>query len=150
VPTHRGESPTVAVDVEGRDLWGRRVQVAVAGPAAYTLFLFLSADCDGCRPLWALVRRPSERGLGPVRVRAVVDPRGWRRRLAIGRLAGLRSRGRVVRSPAAFGAYRVHAPFFVLVEGDGPSVVTEGVAFGADDVVGYVTRAIANRLRSEA
>jgi hypothetical protein len=124
------------------------VRVEVSAPGTTTLLLFLSATCDGCHPLWALVRRPDSHGLASVRTVAVVDPKGWRQRLAITRLAGRAGRRNVVRSPQAYADYRVHAPFFVLVEGDGPSVTTEGVAWGADDVAGHVTAAMSRTPRS--
>jgi hypothetical protein len=151
VPPHRGPSPTAAVDVVGHRLWGRRqtsVQVADRGTA--TLLLFLSAHCDGCRPLWGLVRDPAANGVADVRVVAVVDPKGWRERLILWRTAGSGARRSVVRSPESFAAYRVHAPFFVLIDGEGPTVATEGVAFGVEDVVAYVTSALPRKSSSEA
>ncbi len=141
VPLHRGHSPVVAADIDGRTLAGRRTTIAVAGPGRHTLLLFLSAHCDGCTPLWQLVRCPESHGLAGVRVVAVVDPSTWRQRVAIGRRAGAAGWRSVVRSGAAFTSYRVHAPFFVVVDGDGPSVAIEGVAWDPVDVVHHVDRA---------
>jgi hypothetical protein len=78
---------------------------------------------------------------------AVVDPAGWRQRLSLARHAGRRGRRSVVRSGTAFHDYRVHAPFFVVVEGDGPSVAIEGVAWDPADVVHHVVTA--RQARSE-
>lgn len=149
VPPHRGPSPTVAVAVEGRTLGGRRIRISVARPGEATLLLFLSTRCDGCTPLWELVRDPSSNGLRDVCTVAVVEPAGWRQRVAVARVAARSGRRSVVRSAQAFADYRVHAPFFVLIDGDGPSVTVEGVAWGPDDVAGHVRAALEQIPRSK-
>jgi hypothetical protein len=51
----------------------------------------------------------------------------------------------VVASDPVHSAYRVHGPpFFVLVDGPGCRVVTEGVAWGASQVADHVRQAHAN------
>lgn len=144
VPTHRDRPATPASDLVGTDLSGRPVTVPVGGAGRRTLLLFLSAHCDGCGPLWGALADPA--GLGGLEVVAVVDAPDRRARAAVRRLVARRHRRAVVASGEAFRAYRAHAPFFVLVVdegvGDGPRVATEGVAWGLEQVVGDVARAL--------
>ncbi len=139
VPTHRGTPSTLAADFDGTDLDGRPVHLSVTCPSTWTLLVFLSSGCDGCRDVWAALADPVASGLTTdERVVAVVRGRDD--------VAALRELAppsvEVVRSDAAWRAYRVQGPpFFALVEGGNPRVSTEGVAWGFDQIAGAVRHA---------
>ena len=110
------------------------------GTGHWTLVLFLGPGCDGCRPLWEALADPRAAGLctdeAVVAVaRSGADPDALRALAPAG--------ARVVVSDAAWRAYRVQGPpFFALIDGTGPPrVATEGVAWGIDQVAGYVAGA---------
>lgn len=144
VPTYRDHAATVGSDLSGVDLGGRPVEIAVAGNGRWTLLVFLSAGCDGCRPIWQALADPVGSGLvtdelvvAVTRDPAVDDP---------GALRALAPRAaRVVMSSAAWASYRVQGPpFFVLVDGrggPGTPVATEGVAWGIAQIAADVGRA---------
>lgn len=142
VPTYRDEPSTRPVDVVGRDLFGGRASIAVTAPGSVTLLLFLSSSCEGCRPLWRAAPEPARWGL-PVDACVVVVTRAGDGE-DVEALRGLAPPGAaVVMSDAAWRAYRVGgAPFFSLVEGGRPRVVTEGVVAGVAQVAADVGRAL--------
>ncbi len=144
VPTYRDQPATVASDVEGVDLDGRPVRVAAVGRGQWTLLVFLSAGCDGCRAIWAALADPVGSGLttdevvvAVTRDPGVEDPAPLRALLPAG--------ARVVMSSAAWAAYRVQGPpFFALVDGGaraGSKVATEGVAWAVEQIGADVARA---------
>lgn len=140
VPTHRGHPSTAAADLVGKDLSGAPATVEVTAWGRTTLILFLSSTCDGCRPLWEACGCPSAWGLS-ADATVVVVTRALDDVLALRRLtpAGVT----LVLSDQAWRAYRVQgAPFFCLVEGGRPLVVTEGVAWGVAQVAADVNRAL--------
>jgi hypothetical protein len=142
VPVHRRQPARPAPDVRGKDLGGGAVEVVVDRPGTWTLLLFLSPRCDGCASLWSALGAPGPRGLEGVQVAAVTGALARREAATVRRQVPPGATSPVVVSPDAFGAYGVHgAPFFVLVDGDGPVVATEGVAWALDQVVADVDRA---------
>jgi hypothetical protein len=100
------------------------------------LLLFLSADCVGCRDLWAGLTE-LRAGLGrDARVAVVTkdppdeDPEAI---AALAAGANGRLRAPVVMSTDAFADYRAAAPFLSLAAPT--AVLTEGVAWGVDDTL---------------
>lgn len=144
VPDRSGEPPTRAVDVMGTDLTGLPSAVRVGG-ARCTLFLFLSSDCDGCRPFWPALADPASLGLSAGdAVAAVVRDAGREDTAALARMVPPATT--VVCAGSAWTAYRVAGPpFFALVDGTTGRVVTEGVAWAVPQVAGDVRRAVAGR-----
>ncbi len=145
VPTYRGQPSTRSADVTGRDLFGRSASIAVTAPGSATLLLFLSSSCQGCRPLWEAAAEPGHWGL-PRDAGVVVVTRAGDHE-DVEALRGLALPGAVVvMSDDAWRAYRVQgAPFFSLVVGRHPLVVTEGVAWGVAQVAADVGRALGPR-----
>lgn len=158
--TPLGPDPWVR-QVVGFDLDGRPATVALSGTAGRTLLLFLSGDCDGCRPLWEAAGDPGRWTLATGdRVVAVTRDRrgagqdkGWDNGddkgedlEALGRLAPNGSQ--VVLSSAAWADYGVSGPpFFVLVDGRSQRVLTEGVAWAVEQVAAHVADALAGSPR---
>lgn len=147
VPDGVGERATPATDLEGADLFGAPAAVRV-DDAPRTLLLFLSSQCDGCRPFWPAAAEPGSLGLSPGDAIAVVArDAGPEDRAALARLAP--AEVAVVLSEAAWSAYRVAgAPFFVLVDRAAAAVATEGVAWSVPQVAADVRRA--HRHRTDA
>ncbi len=142
VPTRRPSTTPPARDVEGVDCAGERRRVAAAGTAGSLLLLFLSEDCDGCRPFWPVLGDPEALGLGQDDgVLAVTRPIPHADAAALSVLVpGDAARTLVVLSRTAWSDYRVQGPpFFVLV--DHGHVVSEGVAWSVGYVAEHVRRA---------
>jgi hypothetical protein len=136
IPTYTDQPATRPHDVVGVGTDGAPRTIALAEAAAPLLLLFLAADCDGCRDLWAGLCE-IEAGLGS-RARLVVLTKGPDHQdpADITALAGAaleRPGIDLVMSAAAFGDYRVAAPFFVVV--DAQAVRTEGVAWGVGETL---------------
>ena len=140
----RSGGPTPAADVVGTDLAGAATAVRVDG-ARRTLLLFLTSDCDGCRPFWPALADPASLGLSiGDAVAAVARDPGRDDRAALARLVP--AGATVVCAGAAWTAYRVAGPpFFALVDGMTGRVATEGVAWAVDQVAADVRRALAGR-----
>jgi hypothetical protein len=139
IPTYRDAPATSAADLAGTDAERTGVQVRVVGTAAWTLLLFLSSSCDGCRTLWDAVEGGWTLEDGAIDLVVVTrdpaeqDPRA---------LPALPPGVPLVMSSAAWSDYRVYGPpFFVLVDGPGRRVVTEGVAWGIEQMADHVARA---------
>jgi hypothetical protein len=150
IPTYRGTPATVPADLTGVDLDGHDVTVAVTGVGHWTLLLFLSMRCDGCGELWDVLAGsgPEWPHLDDVRTVVVVRPPDAADGDELRRRVG--PRVRPVVSEAAYRRYRVHGPpFFVVVAGASSRVVTEGVAWGAAQVVDHVRRARAGDAEPE-
>jgi hypothetical protein len=142
VPTFRDQPSMAAVDIDGVDLNGRTAHLRVDHPGTFTLLLFLKSNCDGCGPLWEAVADPGAHGLGGLEVAGVIRIADRKERSAMRRLVPRSARPRVMVAPQAFTDYRVHGgPFFVLVDGSGPVVATEGVAWALDQLRADVARA---------
>ena len=148
IPTYRDQPATPASDVTGVDLTGRAIDVRVLGTGRWTLLVFLSSHCDGCRPLWDALADPTASGLaGDERVVAVTHGPDHEDIAALCTLAPTGATGAeaspvVVMATAAWSAYRVQGPpFFVLVDGAADRVVTEGVAWGVSQIAGHVRMA---------
>ncbi len=136
IPTYTEKPATRPHDVVGVGLDGAPRTVSLVEAAAPLLLLFLAADCDGCRDLWAGLRE-IEAGLGG-RARLIVLTKspGDQDPAVVAALAGVapeRPGIEVVMSGSAFTDYRAAAPFFVVV--DPEAVRTEGVAWGVDGTV---------------
>lgn len=139
IPTYRGVPSTPASDVDGTDLEGGPVRLRVADGGGWTLLLFLSTSCEGCREVWGsldgtlaagatgavpvvVTRGPGEED--PDQLRCLAPPTVT-----------------VVQSSLAWRAYRVHGPpFFALVGGREPRVVAEGVAWASVQVAEELAR----------
>lgn len=116
--------------------------MVAAGAAGSLLLLFLSEDCDGCRPFWPVLGDPESLGLDRGdRVLAVTRPAPHEDPAALGALVpGDAARTLVVLSQTAWSDYRVQGPpFFALV--DHGHVVSEGVAWSVGYVAEHVRRA---------
>lgn len=149
IPTYRDRPATPASDLSGVDLSGAPVDLAVLGTRTWTLLLFLSSDCHGCRDMWEALADPVGAGLttdeGVVAVThdpAHEDPTALR--------ALVLPSAPVVMSDAAWTAYRVQGPpFFVLVDGTADRVVTEGVAWGVAQVGDHLRAARSSARRPD-
>jgi hypothetical protein len=148
IPTYRDRPATPVSDVVGVDLDRRAVDVRVLGTGRWTLLVFLSSHCDGCRPLWDALAGPTVSGLATdERVVAVthgpdVEDVAALRTLAPAGGADAEASPVVVMATDAWSAYRVQGPpFFVLVDGVADRVVTEGVAWGVTQIAGHVRMA---------
>jgi hypothetical protein len=163
VPTYRDRPATVATDPIGTDLEGVPCRVPVVATGWWSLVVFLSSGCHGCRDLWQALEDPVRSGL--VGDESVVVVTRDAEEEDVDALRGL-ARGPVpvVMSTATWSAYCVQGPpFFSLVDGRvatqraGPEavqgsegepmapgplrVVTEGVAWGVAQVAADVRRA---------
>ncbi len=141
VPTYRDHPAARAADLSGVDLSGQPTTVGVLGTRRWTLLLFLSSACEGCRDLWRALGDPVGSGLATDESLVAVtrdldgEDADELRRLAVPSVP-------TVSSPAAWRDYRVQGPpFFVLVDGTEDRVVTEGVAWGAGQVGDHLRRA---------
>lgn len=142
VPTFRDEPSTAPADLEGTDLAGRPVTSSLTAPGRLTLLLFLSSSCGGCAPLWAAAAAPEHWGLPPDASVVAVTRGAPSEDVAVLRSV-VPPEVALVISDAAFRSYRVlGAPFFTLVLGGRPRVITEGVAVG----VAQVSAAVASSL----
>jgi hypothetical protein len=148
IPTYRDRPATPASNLTGVDLTDRAVDVRVLGTDRWTLLVFLSSRCDGCRPLWDALADPTAAGLAvDERVVAVTHGPDHEDIAALRALAPAGSTGAeaspvVVMATDAWSAYRVLGPpFFVLVDGAADRVVTEGVAWGVSQIAGHVRMA---------
>jgi hypothetical protein len=102
--------------------------------------MFLTSACDGCEELWRGFADPGSLPF-PRDVDTVVVTRGPRFE-APDKVAGLAGSGSVVMSDDAWTDYGVHTgPFYVLVDGKAVRVVTEGVAWSLEQIVGAVSTA---------
>ncbi|HVX20043.1 MAG TPA: hypothetical protein VHB02_01705 [Acidimicrobiales bacterium] len=88
VPTYRDQPATVAADLAGVDLSAAPVRVPVLGTGRWTLLLFLSSGCFGCRDMWDALADPVRAGLATdERVVAVTHGPDHEDVVALGRLA---------------------------------------------------------------
>jgi hypothetical protein len=160
IPTYRDRPATPASDLSGVDLSGQPLDVRVLGTGMWTLLVFLSSGCDGCRDLWDALGDPAGSGLvtdeqvvavtrGPdhedvAALRRLAPPAGAPGTDPSGTTGADPIQGPppVVMSSPAWSAYRVQGPpFFVLVDGTGDRVVTEGVAWGVPQIAEHVRAA---------
>jgi hypothetical protein len=136
IPTYTEKPATRPHDIVGVGIDGAPRTIVLAEAAAPLLLLFLAADCDGCRDLWAGLSE-IEAGLEELaRLVVLTKSPGDQDPARIATLAG-RTQGRpgidVVMSGSAFTDYRAAAPFFVVV--DARAVRTEGVAWGVGETL---------------
>jgi hypothetical protein len=144
IPTTNGPPTTVPRDVVGVAPDGRAVRVDVVQATAPVLLLFLSADCLGCRDLWAGLAE-LQAGLGrDARLAVVTQAPPEEDPAAITALAA-DERGRlgapVVMSATAFADYRAAPPFLAVATPE--AVLVEGVAWGLEDTLRTALTALA-------
>lgn len=146
VPTRRGDRAAPLPDLEGTDLAGAPTAVPLVGAARWTLLLFLSSRCDGCRSLWPAAASPADAGMESDEEAVVVtrdasaEDLGELRSLVA--TTGRATRVRLVMSSDVWRAYGVLGPpFFAVVDGEDGSVVTEGVGWSVEQVARDVRRA---------
>jgi hypothetical protein len=136
IPTTNGPPTTPPRDVSGVAPDGRAVRIDVVEATAPVLLLFLSADCLGCRDLWAGLS-DLQAGLGrDARLAVVTKEPPAEDPAAIVALAADphgRLRAPVVMSTNAFADYRAAAPFLTVATPD--TVLAEGVAWGVEDIL---------------
>ncbi len=144
IPTTVGPPTTAPRDVIGVATDGRAVRVDVVAATAPVLLLFLSADCTGCRDLWAGLS-DLRSGLGrDVRLAVVTKAPPTEDPAAIAALAADDKghlRAPVVMSETAFTDYRAAAPFLAVVTP--AAVLAEGVAWGVDETLRTARAALA-------
>ena len=150
IPTTVGPPTTTPRDVVGVAPDGRAVRIDVVEATAPVLLLFLSADCIGCRDLWAGLS-DLQTGLGRDARLAVVtkappaeDPAAI---VALGADDKGRLRAPIVMSDTAFSDYRAAAPFLALATS--VAVLTEGVAWGVDETLRTARVALAESVGDE-
>jgi len=143
IPTTVGPPTTVPLDVVGVAPDGRAVRIDVVGATAPVLLLFLSADCIGCRDLFAGLTE-LRAGLGrDARLAVVTKAPPTEDPAAISALAADdkgRLRAPVVMSETAFTDYRAAAPFLAVATP--AAVLVEGVAWGVDETLRTVRAAL--------
>ncbi|MGH9007989.1 MAG: hypothetical protein ACRDV6_09820 [Acidimicrobiales bacterium] len=102
----------------------------------WTVLLFLSSSCDGCHELWDLART----GVLPgVKTRPAVVAVAKETSESPLQVAALGGDGTLL-SDRAWSDYQIHSgPFFVVVDGPGRRIATEGVAWS----VAQITAAVA-------
>jgi hypothetical protein len=169
VPTYRDQPATIATDPTGSGLDGQPRNVPVVGTGRWSLLLFLSSRCDGCRQFWEALGDPVGSGLTTDETVVVVTRDPGEEEVAAVRGLAMGSVP-VVMSTATWSAYRVQGPpFFSLVDGGvgvgspdvpasplsgvepskadgrGPLVTTEGVAWSVQQVADDVRRARSRR-----
>jgi hypothetical protein len=139
VPKHLGARPTNARPLVGTTLTG---EPAVHNlDEGWTLLMFLSTSCDGCQELWDAFGEPGHSGL-PSGVTSLVVTR--RASESLDKVLARCGHATVVLSDEAWADYGVHSgPFFVLVEGHGARIATEGVAWSVDQIAAAVAAALA-------
>jgi hypothetical protein len=136
IPTYTDTPATRPHDVVGVGLDGAPCTLSLAEAAAPVLLLFLAADCDGCRDLWAGLSELASGLEGRARLVVLTKSPGQEDPAGVVALAGaaLDTPGlSLIMSASAFSDYRAAAPFFVVV--DSRSVRTEGVAWGLDETL---------------
>ncbi len=136
IPTIVGPPTTVPHDVVGVAPDGRAVRIDVVEATAPVLLLFLSADCIGCRDLWAgLIELRAGLGRDARLVVVTQAPSAEDPAAVVGLAADDEGhlRAPVVMSETAFTDYRAAAPFLALASSAG--VLVEGVAWGVDETL---------------
>jgi hypothetical protein len=136
VPTHRDHPSTRPAPVRGVDARGASVTFDPVSRAEWALLLFLSTTCDGCADVWAAAGRG---GVG-LEVDSVVVVTAGATREDADEVRGRSPEGVLtIMSDEAWTTYRVAGPpFFVLIDGVGAEVATEGVVVSPDDVIEHV------------
>jgi len=138
VPTHRDHPSTRPAPVRGVDAWGAPVNFDPVGRAEWALLLFVSTTCDGCADVWAAAGR-ADGGIG-VEVDSVVVVTAGVTREDADQVRWRSPEGVLtIMSDEAWATYRVAGPpFFVLIDGVGAEVATEGVVVSPSDVIEHV------------
>jgi hypothetical protein len=141
VPTYRGAPGTPVTDLVGTTPEGRPWSIAVAGRPGSTLLVFLTTTCQGCATFWRAAVDPVGAGLvADERLVVVARDPDVEDPSAVRRLAP--APAPVLMAGAAWAAYGVLGPpFFVLVDGPGRRVLTEGVAWSVEQVAGHLADA---------
>lgn len=136
IPTTAGPPTTRPRDIVGVGPDGVPCRVDVVKTTAPVLLLFLTADCLGCRDLWAALDELHARLGSAARVAVVTRSAPADDPAAIRELAGdapARLGVPVVMSTPAFAHYRAASPFLVVAAPD--AVLAESVAWGVDETL---------------
>ena len=146
----RGSPAAAAHDLAGQTPAGEAAAVAVLGATHDTLLAFLSSGCLTCAGFWEALGAGGDLGLpAPMRVVAVTKGPGEESESAVRELAP--SGRTVIMSTQAWLDYEVPgSPYFVHVNGTTGRVVGEGTASTWAQVVGLVSRAVADRPSAHA
>ncbi len=137
IPTYTDHPATTPHDVVGVAPDGTTCRIDLVEAAAPVLLLFLSADCLGCRDLWAGLPDLHAGLAGAARLVVVTRSPDEESTEAITALAGTAPSDLgidLVMSSAAFRAYRVSGPPFLTVA-DAHRVRTESVAWGLEQTL---------------
>lgn len=142
-PLPEGRGSHVGHDVSGETPSGDAVAVAVLDVPQATLLAFLSSGCTGCAQFWDALQGGGA-GRVPAGVRPIIVVKGPEAE----HQAAVRQRSTgsvpVVMSSDAWGDYEVPgSPFFVLVDGPSGRRLGEGTAASFEQVLGLVSRAMA-------
>jgi hypothetical protein len=146
IPTTAGPPTTQPRDVNGVDPAGIACRIEVRAAAGPVLLLFLTADCIGCRDLWAGLAEVHAGLAGAARLAVVTKSAPQDEPADVQTLAGdapARLGIPVVMSTPAFAHYRAAAPFLVVAAPD--AVLAEGVAWGVDETVRTALSALSAR-----
>jgi hypothetical protein len=136
VPNFLGHRPGVVHRLAGTTPAGQPIAYELT--EGWTLLVFLSTSCDGCRELWDAFGDP-EHPPAPGDLTTVMVTRGSGLE-APDRVARLCGQASVVMTDDAWSDFGVHAgPFFVLVDGGGARVATEGVAWSVEQIAEAIT-----------
>jgi hypothetical protein len=137
VPNYLGSRPVTAQPIRGTTVSGEPVVHELT--EGTTLLMFLSTSCDGCQELWEAFGDAGHPAFPATLSRLVVTRRSTE---DPGKAAGQAGSATVVMSDEAWADYAVHSgPFFVLVDGAGSRILTEGVAWSVDQITAAVAAA---------
>jgi hypothetical protein len=134
VPKFLGHRSGLVHPIQGRTLSGDPITHDLLD--GWTLLMFLSTSCDGCRQLWESVADPEHSQMPADLATLVITRDAQEASTDVARLCGTAA---VVMSDEAWPDYGVHSgPFFVLVDGRQAKVATEGVAWSVEQITAAV------------
>ena len=137
VPNYLGSRPVTVQPIRGFTVSGEPVVHELTDGT--TLVMFLSTSCDGCQGLWEAFGEVLHPALPATLSRLVVTRRSTE---DPGKVACRGGSATVVMSDDAWSDYAVHSgPFFVLVDGSGSRILTEGVAWSVEQITAAVAAA---------
>lgn len=154
IPTFRDHPTSSVADITGVDHRGSPLRVDLTEGSGWTVLLFLTTKCAGCRDIFDAALNGARGGLlgaseelyGRVRVVVVTPDPSEQDPRAVARLVDRDATTHpvtVVMSSAAWRSYSVFGPpFFSLIGGAIPRVVTEGVVVSPEQVCDSVATAI--------
>lgn len=147
IPTYTDHPATTPHDITGVRPDGAPCRIVVVEAAAPILLLFLSADCLGCRDLWAGLPALHDGLAGAARLAVITRSPGEESPDAVVALAAGAPDALdldLVMSTTAYRDYRVGGPpFLTLAAAD--RVVTESVAWGVEQTLRTALDALGER-----